>query len=89
MIIVQNVYITLIILIFMVKKILSIHTLSCKDIGSDDCGFSVTTHSVDEIKRAMFAHARYAHPEKLNSMTEEQKKAMVEMIDKKLQNGKK
>lgn len=72
----------------MVKKILNTYTLSCKDIGSDDCGFSVTTHSVDEVKRAMFAHARYAHPEKLKGMTEEQKKGMVEMIDKKLQGEK-
>ncbi len=69
----------------MVKKAQGTYTLSCKDIGSDDCGFSVTTHTVDEVKKAMFAHARYAHPEKLADMTEEQKKGMVEMIDKKLQ----
>ena len=73
----------------MVKKILSTHTLSCKDIGSDDCGFSVTTHSVDEVKKAIFAHARYAHPDKLQGMNEEQKEEMLEMIDKKLQSGRK
>ena len=50
--------------------------LSCKDIGSEDCGFSVTTHSAEEVKKAMFAHANYAHPEKLKGVTEEQKQAM-------------
>ncbi|MDO8508537.1 MAG: DUF1059 domain-containing protein [Nanoarchaeota archaeon] len=73
----------------MVKKAMKTYTLSCKDIGSDDCGFSVTTHSIDEVKKAIFAHARYAHPEKLASMTEEQKKAMMEMIDKKFEVKKK
>lgn len=89
MIISTNIYIGVLTGIFMVKKIPRTYTLSCKDIGSDDCGFSVTTHSVDEIKKAMFAHARYAHPEKLQSMTEEQKKEMLMMIDKKLQAKKK
>ena len=72
----------------MAKKMPKAYTLSCKDIGSDDCGFSVTTHSVDEVKKATFAHARYAHPEKLASMSEEQKKGMMEMIDKKFESKK-
>ena len=58
-----------------------VFTLSCKSIGSDDCGFSVTTHTQDEVKKAMFAHARYAHPEKLTSMTETQKADMAKMVD--------
>lgn len=58
-----------------------VFTLSCKNIGSEDCGFSVTTHSTDEVKKAMFAHARYAHPEKLSNMTESQKHEMAKMID--------
>lgn len=58
-----------------------VFTLSCKNVGSKDCGFSVTTHSIDEIKKAMFAHARYAHPEKLSGMTEDQKHDMVKTID--------
>ncbi len=76
----------------MVKKIAKImdktYTLSCKDIGSEDCGFSVTTHSIDEVKKAIFAHARYAHPEKLSGMTPEQKESMLEMIDKKFSSKK-
>ncbi len=68
----------------MPKKTFDTYTLSCKDIGSDDCGFSVTTHSTDEIKKAIFAHARYAHPDKLDSMTEAQKQGMIKIIDKKL-----
>lgn len=59
-------------------------TMSCKDIGSDDCGFSVTTHSMDEVKKAMFAHAGYAHPDKLKSMTEEQKQGMTKKMDEML-----
>ncbi len=69
----------------MAKKMVGTYNLSCKDIGSEDCGFSVTTHSADEVKKAIFAHARYAHPEKLKGMTEEQKKEMMKVIDKKLQ----
>ena len=78
-----NVYIGTILLFYMAKKIPKTYNLSCKDIGSDDCGFSVTTHSVDEVKKAIFAHARYAHPDKLKNMTDEQKKGMMQMIDKK------
>lgn len=85
MIAILNIYIGVFSMIFMAKKLPKTHTMSCKDIGSDDCGFSVTTHSVDEVKKAIFAHARYAHPEKLESMSDEQKREMVEMIDKKLQ----
>ena len=67
----------------MVKEISNTYTLSCKDIGSKDCGFSVTTHSTEEIKKAIFAHAKYAHPEKLDNMSEEQKEGMMKIIDKK------
>ncbi len=84
MIFYENVYIVIIVRLRMAKKLPRTYTLSCKDIGSDDCGFSVTTHSVDEVKKAMFAHARYSHPEKLQSMTEEQKTEMLKVIDKKL-----
>ena len=69
----------------MAKKSLKItkptFTMSCKDIGSDDCGFSITTHSADEVKKAMFAHAGYAHPDKLKSMTGEQKQGMAKTMD--------
>lgn len=67
---------------FMAKKnIKPLFSLSCKDIGSDDCGFSVTTHSHEEVKKAMFAHANYAHPEKLKGMTDVQKQGMAKMMD--------
>ena len=59
----------------------SLYTLSCKAMGGKDCGFSVTTHSQDEAKKAIMAHARYAHPEKLESMSESEKQGMVKMID--------
>lgn len=61
-----------------------LYTMTCKDIGSADCGFSVTTHSADEVKKAMFAHANYAHPEKLKGMTESEKQGMVKMMDEML-----
>ncbi len=87
-----NVYKGQVWIIFMVKKLAKImgetYTLSCKDIGSEDCGFSVTTHSIDEVKKAIFAHARYAHPDKVQDMTEEQKESMLEMIDKKFSSKK-
>ena len=85
----RNVYIGLWNRLFMVKKMSGMFTISCKDIGGDDCGFSVTTHSVDEAKKAIFAHARYAHPAKLQDMSEEQKDGMLKMIDKKLLGKKK
>ena len=67
------------------SKNMKLFTLSCKDIGSEDCGFSVTTHSVEEVKKAMFAHAGYAHPEKLKSITEEQKHEMSNKINELLE----
>ena len=57
-------------------KDMKLFKLSCKDIGSEDCGFSITTHTAEEVKKALFAHANYAHPEKLKGMTEEQKQGM-------------
>jgi len=57
------------------------YTMSCKALGSPDCGFSVTTHSIDEIKKATFAHANYAHPEILAKMSDEQRKMMVHKMD--------
>ncbi|MBI2449798.1 DUF1059 domain-containing protein [Candidatus Pacearchaeota archaeon] len=59
-------------------------TMSCKDIGSEDCGFSVTTHSADEVKKAIFAHAKYAHPEKLAGMSEAEKQGMMKKMDEML-----
>ena len=56
-------------------------TISCKMLGSPNCGFSVTTHSIDEAKKATFAHARYAHPEIMAKMSETEKHAMLEKID--------
>jgi predicted small metal-binding protein len=55
--------------------------VTCKDMGLKDCGFSVTTHSPDEAKKAIFAHARYAHPEKLSMMSESQKQGMMKKLD--------
>ncbi len=64
-------------------------TLSCKDIGAEGCGFRVTTHSIDEVKKAIFAHARYAHPEKLRNMTEVEKQMMLKKMDQLLAHQKK
>lgn len=61
-----------------------LYTLSCKDIGSVDCGFSVTTHSTDEVKKAIWAHARYAHPDILGKMSEAEKQMMAGKIDEML-----
>ncbi len=58
--------------------------MTCKDIGSADCGFLVTTHSIDEVKKAMFAHARYAHPDVLQKMSEEEKQGMAMKMDEML-----
>lgn len=60
------------------------YTMSCSDLGSPDCGFSVTTHSINEIKKATFAHAKYTHPEMLANMSEAEKQAMLAKIDKML-----
>lgn len=65
----------------MSKSLPPLYTLSCKAIGSGDCGFSVTTHSHDEAKKAMWAHARFSHPEKLEAMSEEQKQGMAKMMN--------
>ena len=65
----------------MSKSAKQLYTLSCKAMGGKDCGFSVTTHSEDEAKKAIMAHARYAHPEKLGSMSEAEKQGMAKMVD--------
>ena len=62
-------------------KDIKLFNLTCKDLGSKDCGFSVTTHSTEEVKKALFAHANYAHPEKLKGMTAEQKQGMSNKMD--------
>ena len=60
------------------------YTMSCKDLGSPDCSFSITTHSSEEIKKAMFAHAGYAHPEIMKKMSETEKQTMVHKMDEML-----
>lgn len=44
---------------------------ACKDAGVD-CNFIATGDSVEEVKRAAFAHAEVVHKEILKSMTPEQ-----------------
>lgn len=58
-----------------------LYTMTCKDLGSINCGFSVTTHSADEVKKATWAHSRYAHPEILQKMSEEEKQGMAMKMD--------
>ena len=56
-------------------------TMTCKDLGSVDCRFSVTTHSTDEVKKALWAHARYAHPDIMQKMSEAEKQGMAMKMD--------
>lgn len=43
-------------------------TFACKDAGVD-CNFIAAGSSVEEVKKAAFAHAEVAHKEILQSMT--------------------
>lgn len=44
---------------------------SCKDTGAD-CDFVATGETVEDIKKAAFAHAEMVHKDLLQSMTPEQ-----------------
>ena len=56
------------------------YSISCRDLGGD-CDHTVTGNSVEEVKEGLFAHAADAHPEKLKTMSEEEKKAMVQKME--------
>jgi predicted small metal-binding protein len=53
---------------------------ACKDVGMD-CSFIATGNSIEEVKRAAFAHAEVIHKEILQSMTPGQLEELAKTVE--------
>lgn len=53
---------------------------ACRDLGVD-CDFVVTAESVEEVKKATFAHAGVVHQDELAGMTPEQLAELEKAVD--------
>lgn len=56
---------------------------ACKDAGVD-CGFIATGESVEEVKKAAFAHAGVVHKDLLQAMTPEQLADLEKVVEQKI-----
>lgn len=59
---------------------------SCKDAGVD-CDFVAKGETVEDVKKAAFAHAEVVHQDLLRSMTPEQLQELAKTVEKKIQAG--
>ena len=59
-------------------------SLSCADMGVATCTFEARSENTTEIKDAIFAHFVKFHPEQASKVTEQQKKEMSQLMDKKI-----
>ena len=58
------------------------YTLSCKDLDpAGECEFSATGETKEEVTQKMMEHAGMAHKDKMDSMTDEDKKMMGDKIN--------
>lgn len=55
-------------------------SLSCRELGKADCDFVAVGDTHDEIIRQMFQHAQASHKKMLDSMSEQQKTRIVQMM---------
>lgn len=55
-------------------------TLSCKDLGMKD-EFTATGETDAEVKKKMLEHAKVAHRDMMNNMTQDQMKEMDKKMD--------
>lgn len=58
--------------------------LICAELGGEDCQFEAESDTKEEVKQKIWDHAKEVHPEKLEGMTEEQRKEVEQMMDNKL-----
>ncbi|MEW6035620.1 MAG: DUF1059 domain-containing protein [Candidatus Micrarchaeota archaeon] len=55
--------------------------LSCAELGSPECHFVAEGATAEEVRGKAMEHAQQAHADKLASMSEEQKAAMMKQMD--------
>jgi predicted small metal-binding protein len=58
--------------------------LSCKELWTVNCNFKIKGRTEEEIIDAIFAHAAEEHPDKLMSMSEDEKADLIALIYTKL-----
>ena len=55
-------------------------TLRCADLGAKDCSYTAKGQTVEEVVGTMMKHANTVHKEKMDAMSEAEKKGMPELM---------